>query len=138
MVSFPHVVFNLGTVGTLKHSREDYEIDSEAANSPQVKGIMPIVNFDNFLYHLTLWIVNCHVAFSHVEHPDFQALLESLNSSVNDYLVRSGYTIRNWLEDDLMAAKRLIREEVIAPAISKIHVSCDLWTSPNGYAMCVL
>ena len=40
------------------------------------------------------------------------------------------------MEDDFIEAKRLIRDEVLARALSKIHVSCDLWTSLNGYAMC--
>ena len=81
-------------------------------------------------------MVNRHVAFVEVENSDFQDMLKSVNGSINDYLVRSGNTIRNWVEDDFIEAKRLIWEEVIARALSKIHVSCDLWTSLNGYAMC--
>ena len=80
--------------------------------------------------------MNCHISFVEVEDSDFQEMLKSLNGLVNDYLVKSGDTIRNWVEDDFIEAKRLIRDEVLARAISKIHISCDLWTSPNGYAMC--
>jgi hypothetical protein len=35
-----------------------------------------------------------------------------------------------------LQAKALIQTDVLARAMSKIHISCDLWTSPNGYALC--
>ena len=43
-------------------------------------------------------------------------------------------TIRDWVKKDFIESKRLVRE-VLARTISKIHISCDLWTSPNGYAI---
>ena len=128
---------NLDNARVRKRVREEDEEDEmPIAKAPQVKGLTTIVNVDEFRYRLTRWMVNRHVAFVEVENSDFQDMLKSVNSSINDYLVRSGNTIRNWVEDDFIEAKRLIREEVIARALSKIHVSCDLWTSPNGYAMC--
>ena len=120
-----------------KRSREEFEEDNSSVQySPVIRGLVSTVNVDTFRYCLTRWIVNRHIPFTEVEGSDFQALLKSLNGSVTDYLVKSGDTIRNWVEDDFIEAKKLIQEEVIARAISKIHVSCDLWTSPNGYAMC--
>jgi hypothetical protein len=120
-----------------KRSRDIFEeTDSQLSNSPQIKGIMTVINVDTFRYYLTRWIVNRHIPFIAVEDEDFRAMLKSLNGSVNDYLVKTGNSIRSWIEDDFLEAKRLIREEVLARAISKIHISCDLWTSPNGYAIC--
>ena len=63
-------------------------------------------------------------------------MLRSVYPSINDYLVRSGNTIRNWVEDNFIEVKRLIWDEVLARALSKIYVSYDLWTSLNRYAMC--
>ena len=129
---------NLESVRSRKRKREEYkeEEDESTMRGPQVKGLTTVVNVDEFRYRLTRWMVNRHVAFIEVENSDFQDMLKSVNSSINDYLVRSGNTIRNWVEDDFIEVKRLVRDEVIARALSKIHVSCDLWTSPNGYAMC--
>ena len=59
-------------------------------------------------------MVNRHVAFSEVENSNFQDLLKSLNGLVNDYLVCLGNTIRNWVENDFLEAKRLVRDEVLA------------------------
>jgi hypothetical protein len=126
----------LANARTRKRARDEFDEDDEGVIVPQVKGIMTVVNVDEFRYRLTRWIVNCHIPFNKVEHPDFQALFKSVNSSITSYLIRSGNTIRSWAEDDFLEAKRLVRDEVLARALSKIHISCDLWTSPNGYAMC--
>ena len=127
---------NLDNALSRKRSRDEFEEDCQPASGPQVKGLMTVINVNEFRYRLTRWIVNRHVAFSEVENEDFQDMLRSVHPSINDYLVRSGNTIRNWVEDDFIEAKRLIQDEVLAQALSKIHISCDLWTSPNGYAMC--
>jgi hypothetical protein len=128
---------NLDSVRSRKRKREDIEEEDKAiVTGPQVKGLMTIINVNEFRYRLTRWMINRHIAFSEVENSDFQDMLKSINGSINDYLVRSGNTIRNWVEDDFLEAKRLVQDEVLARALSKIHVSCDLWTSPNGYAMC--
>ena len=128
---------NLDNARVRKRGREEDEDDEvPAAKAPQIRGLTTVVNVDEFRYRLTRWMINRHVPFSEVENSDFQDMLKSVNGSINEYLVRSGNTIRNWMEDDFIEAKRLIRDEVLARALSKIHVSCDLWTSPNGYAMC--
>ena len=119
-----------------REEEEEEEKDESVVRGPQVRGLTTVINVDEFRYRLTRWMVNRHVPFVEVENSDFQDMLKSVNGSINDYLVRSGNTIRSWVEDDFIEAKRLVRDEVIARALSKIHVSCDLWTSPNGYAMC--
>ena len=96
---------------------------------------MIVTNVETFRYRLTRWIVNRHISFVEVEDDDFRDLLKCLNPSVKDYLVKTGNSIRDWVEEDFIESKRLVRE-VLARAISKIHISCNLWTSPNGYAMC--
>ena len=63
-------------------------------------------------------------------------MLNSLNNSLQGYLVKSGDTIRNWLEDEFVEAQPVVQNVVLAEARSKIHISCDLWSSANGYAMC--
>ena len=127
---------NLDNALSRKRSRDEFEEDRQPTSGSQVKGLLTVINVNEFRYRVTRWIFNRHVAFSEVENEDFQDMLRSVNPSINDYLVRSGNTIRNWVEDDFIEAKRLIRDEVLAWALSKIHVSYELWTSPNGCAMC--
>ena len=128
----------IGSKSTRKRPRveEDDEIAGEEEEAiPQVRGIMTVTNVETFRYKLTRWMVNRHISFVEVEDEDFRDLVKCLNPSIKDYLVKTGNSIRDWVEGDFIESKQLIRE-VLARAISKIHISCDLWTSPNGYAMC--
>jgi hypothetical protein len=102
---------------------------------PQIRGLVQTVNFDTYRYHLIRWIVERHLPFTIVEDANFQAMLASLNANFQQQSIRSGDTVRDWIEDEFLEAKKLVREEVLTKAISKIHISCDLWTSPNGFTL---
>ena len=87
---------NLDNARVRKRVREENEEDEiPIVKAPQIKGLTTVVNVDEFRYCLTRWMVNRHVAFIEVENSDFQDILKSVNGSINDYLVRSGNTIRN-------------------------------------------
>jgi hypothetical protein len=58
-----------------------------------------------------------------------------LNITIKPYLVQSGSTIRNWAENEFIEAQQQIVDQ-LGTAISRIHISFDLWTFPNGYALC--
>lgn len=128
------VTHAIDSASTRKRKRMIEDSDDEEQEQ-QVKGIMTVLNVDTFRYRLTRWMVNRHISFVKVEDDDFRELMKCLNPSIKDYLVKTGNSIRDWVEEDFIESKRLIRE-VLARAISKVHISCDLWTSPNGYAMC--
>ena len=86
----------LDNVQSWKRKREEKDEEDElAVRGPQVKGLTTVINVDEFRYRLTRWMVNRHVAFIEVENSDFQDMLKSINGSINNYLVRSGNTIRN-------------------------------------------
>ena len=128
---------NLDNARVWKCGREEDEDDEvSTAKAPQIRGLTTVVNVDEFRYRLTRWMINRHVLFSEVENSNFQDILKSVNGLINEYLVQSRNTIRNWIENDFIEAKRLIQNEVLAQALSKIHISYNLWTSPNRYAMC--
>ena len=101
----------------------------------RISGLVQKANITDFHMYLMQWIVRHHVAFSMVEDEDFQAMITSCNSGVADYLVQSGSTIRNWVEEEYLWAMTQV-EQVLASSYSKIHISFDLWTSPNGIAFC--
>lgn len=71
---------NLDNAQTRKRNREEDEEDKKPAmKAPQIRGLMTVVNVDEFRYRLTRWMVNRHVAFSEVENSDFQDMLKSVN-----------------------------------------------------------
>lgn len=135
-----HLRYNhsLHLVSSKKRSRDSFEAETVSSqppdDTPVVKGIITVTSVETFRYNLTRWMVNRHVSFMEVEDEDFRALLKCLNGAIDSYLVKTGNSIRDWVEDDFLEAKGLV-VGVLARALSKIHISCDLWTSPNGYAM---
>jgi hypothetical protein len=84
---------------------------------------------------LLRWIVDADISFSAVEHPDFRELLGLLNEElVDELLPRSGVTIRSWLEAEYQSQKELLRSK-LATSLYKKHLTFDLWTSPQEYAL---
>ena len=63
-------------------------------------------------------------------------MLLALSPSIESYMVGKS-TIRNWVVEEYERA-RLQVKEVLAEAKSKIHISFDLWTSPNTYVIYVI
>jgi hypothetical protein len=120
-----------------KHRKLLQEEDTvlEEEDQEVVRGLVHSVNIPRFRYHLLRWIVRRHISFTEVEDEDFQAILTELNTTIKPYLV-SRNTIRNWAENEFIEAQQQIVDNVLGTAISRIHISFDLWTSPNGYALC--
>jgi len=57
-----------------------------------------------------------------------------LNSDINVWLPSSSTTIYAWVLRQFYDHKEDIKTK-IQSARSKIHISCDLWTSPNSLAI---
>jgi hypothetical protein len=91
------------------------------------------VNIDRWRAQLLRWMIVDHVPFTQIESEPFRSLLIGLHAPIERYIV-SANTIRNWLDEEYEAAV----DQVLAwlqNARSRIHISFDLWTSDNGYAM---
>lgn len=80
------------------------------------------------------FITACSLPFRLIECPEFRALLTSLNADINTWLPDTHETIRKWIMRQYVVQKEKIRQR-IQSAKSRIHISCDLWTSPNSLAM---
>ena len=97
--------------------------------------IVHSMNIPAFRRELLQWIVTRQHSFIEVEDPHFQGMLLALNQSVEAYLVNCGDTIKNWLQEEFVKASACVKE-LLLTSQSRINISMDLWTSPNGYALC--
>ena len=88
-----------------------------------------------FLYALIQWIVIAHIALSCVEQQAFQSLIELLNPVVFEYLYTAGNSIRKLILQEHQRRRKIVCE-ALQQSPSKIHLSFDLWTSPNSLALC--
>lgn len=76
------------------------------------------------------WIVECDLPFNMVSHQAFRTLLDYISPPANQLLPRSGNTIKAHASQLFQEGKARLRH-ILATAISDIHITCDMWTSPN-------
>ena len=57
-----------------------------------------------------------------------------LNTGLAEHIPKSHTTMRNWVVDAWKQRQEQLKKE-LASARSNIHISFDLWSSPNHYAM---
>ena len=110
-------------------------IEGDNKQDEYILGLVQKTNITNFHMYLIQQIMRHYVTFSIVEDKDFQAMITSYNSGVIDYLVYSGSTIRNQVEEEYLWVMTQV-EQVLTSSYSKIHISFDLWTSLNRITFC--
>ena len=88
---------------------------------PVVSGLIQRVDVEAFRYHLLRWIVTRQVAFIEVEDEDFRQMLLCLSQTIEPYLVQCGDTLRNWLDEEYILAKRQVKQ-LLSEAKSRIHI----------------
>jgi len=83
------------------------------------------------------WITTCSVSFRMAKQAEFRALLCFLNPAIDNWLPNSPSTIRSWTLRIYETQKLRVKRE-IQSALSKVHFTVDLWTSPNALAFLVI
>lgn len=84
-----------------------------------------------------LWvrtIVSCNLSFRLVENPEFRAFINYLNEDAEPLLAGDQRQVRRWVLHQYECLKTTTKA-TLRKARSKIHISCDLWTSPNSLAI---
>ena len=87
--------------------------------------IKPVLEF---LY--LKWIITQNLPFSQVEYHHFRSFLEYISPEANLLLPNSHNTIQKRAMVLYQHGKKLIRQ-LLLRAQSDIHITCDVWTSPN-------
>jgi len=86
----------------------------------------------------SLWIrclVSCNLAFNIVANPEFRAFILYLNSAAEEFLAKGASGVRRWVMRQFYSLKVSTVIPVLRKARTKIHISCDLWTSLNSKAV---
>jgi hypothetical protein len=146
-----------GTGRLLEHMRKDHQL-SEAGplakkrkfldtfqepdgtltkqNRDIMHRLITTYNPDRVKTKLTRWIVHDNIAFNQVESPFFRDFVYELGGIMhgND-LLPTHRTIRDWIIRDFNRFKGIVVEQ-IQNALSRIHISFDLWTSRSLLTLC--
>ena len=117
-----------------KLSLPDRTLTQSSTGSPGPNSqLISLSVFDKFRMLLIKWLVFFHIAFSQVENTYFLALISFL-SETSTKLMPNRMTIRGWIFAEFQKRKMGLSKE-LRRARSKIHLSFDLWTSPNCHRM---
>lgn len=88
---------------------------------------------EKFKLLLIQWIVFSHIAFIQIENTYFKKLICFLSPRLAKCLP-SRKTFRRWVFAEYEKRKQALKKD-LRKARSNIHISFDLWTSPNCYAI---
>ena len=102
------------------------------SHTQQKKDLIELQLNKNTLEYLYIrWIVTQDIAFYQVSHEYFRDFLEYVNPAANRLLPTASSTIRLHAIKQLEEGRRRLRH-MLATALSDIHITCDMWTSPNN------
>lgn len=79
------------------------------------------------------WCIIDHIPFTKVDSPAFKRLMKAISPSLAA-VPMSAASLRRWAIQAFQEEKDRMKE-VLKKSASKIHVSFDGWSSPNGYAV---
>lgn len=129
--------------GRAKPNSQSEEIDSppqtiiQQVSDMAYKALVTNVQADRFRYLLIRWIVCMHVALRVVEHHTFRDLISYICPAVLPFFAKTGKTIRRWILEEFKKQRVRVKDE-LGLAKSMIHISFDLWTSPNSLGLIAL
>jgi hypothetical protein len=99
------------------------KLNTCGGNSQSISGGHLAVLYVKFItaYYLLLWLVEC---------PEFRDLLNYINNDIDTWLPVSHTTVTDWVLCQFSSMKETIKCR-LQSVYTDIHISCDLWTSPN-------
>ena len=77
------------------------------------------------------FISACNMPLRLVECPEFRAFLHYLNPDTDHWLPGAHKTVRGWVMRQFGIERTRIQQQVLASK-TKVHLSLDIWTSPNN------
>jgi hypothetical protein len=92
--------------------------------------LQKILNQDAIDEALVSLIVVRNLSFRLVESPEFHALCRVLNPESYGYIITAHSSVPKKIERSWQAQKDVVRKK-LQSALSSIHLSLDIWTSPN-------
>jgi hypothetical protein len=135
-LKYHHRIDKNGSMPQRRHALTDSLTDdpAEQPSQPDISSYFSVLDYERLKQKLIEWIVVMHIAFSQVENEWFRDFLGVFNKKLVDWIPKSGDTVRKWIVADFDARKNDIRQQ-LCKSKSSIHLSFDLWTSPNLLAI---
>lgn len=141
--SFTHYAHTSNKAIT-KHLKDEHNITEDGpasaiqlqitpADDSAISIIPSFFNWELLKLRFIEWIVVMNIAFSQVENNWFRRFLAVLSPSLEKWIPRAGNTVRAWIIAEFERRQEDIRKQ-LQGSKSRVHLSFDLWTSPNNMA----
>jgi len=104
---------------------------SNELNSLILKSILNKQVLDQALINL---IVVRNLPFRIVEWPEFHAFCQALNPESVSYVTTAHSAVSTLIQNSFQLQKDIVRKKVQS-ALTDIHLSVDIWTSPNNHLL---
>ena len=126
---------NASTTHIIEHLTQKHgKTDTTAELSQTTLTAYRPIDKDTLTQLVTNWVIQAQQPFTVIESATFRAILQYVNPYAIRSLPKCGDTIRNQAVQQFNDAKHMLIS-AIAKARSRIHLSFDLWTSPNYKAV---
>jgi hypothetical protein len=79
-------------------------------------------------------VADQNLSFEFPTSESFQAHVYSIRSDAAEHLPASSTTMRTWILDAYRAQKEVM-VEVLHATPGQVHITADVWTSPNDIAL---
>lgn len=108
---------------------------SDASQGPDrlQRSVVTALNVSQFKKRVMQWVVEEHIPLSKLSSPAFRDMMLAAQPSLKRYLP-SPSGMRNQVIS-AYAVERERTKAILRASLSKIHLSFDIWTSPNRYAI---
>jgi hypothetical protein len=112
---------------TQLHTKHEYtEVDSLVLKNA--------LNKEAIIAALISLIIVRNLPLRLVEWPEFHAFCRVLNPEVEGFITTAHTQVRKRIEESWESTKDIVRKK-LQSAISSIHLSVDIWTSPNRHLL---
>ena len=114
---------------TLQHA-----FDRAQESDQKRRHVALTIDIDQFEILFVKWIARYSIPFRIVECEEFRAMIKHINKTCDEWLPRSHSIVKEWVVRTFEGEKIHVKA-ALHSAKSKIHIMCDLWTSPNSLAI---
>jgi len=87
------------------------------------QGLVTKIRIDDFRWFLFKWIIQMHVVLVMIESESFRKLIHVIAPALDDFMISSATTIRNWILK-LFEGQNLVIKAKLAKARSKYRSDC--------------
>jgi hypothetical protein len=109
------------------------QVNLQRQERKEIEVLKSVINEKAFFECLIQLLLIHNLPHTVVEWPLFQAMLMTINYTVDSILPRSRAAIPRAIEQSFLKTKHQIKQR-LQSSISSVHLSADVWTSPNKLA----